>query len=186
MASSQTKQMPMQTPMDLFVHELSDIHSAEQIIAKMLHEAHGMTSNPDLKQAMQQHEQETNQQAANLEQIFQQLGQQRHPVTCHAVEGLMKELQEAKQANASPQVLDGIILGGGMKTEHYEISAYEGLIKKAQAMGDQQCAQLLQQNLQQEQKTLQMLTQISDQMVQQMAGTMSQMGAGQQPAATQM
>ncbi len=173
------KQMPMQSPMDLFVHELSDIYSAEQIIAKMLHEAHGMASNQQLKQALQQHEQQTQQQAKNVEQVFQQLGQQQHPVTCHAVQGLQKELKEAKQANPAPEVLDGVILGGAMKTEHYEISAYEGLVKKAQTMGQQQCVQLLQQNLEQEQQTLQKLTQISDQMLQQMSPMMAQMGAGQ-------
>ena len=175
-----TLKMPMQTPTDLFVHELSDIHSAEQIIVKMLREAQGMATNPQLRQALTQQEQETRQQAQNLDQIFQQLGQQRHPVTCHAVEGLQKELEEVRKTDASSGVLDGVILGGAMKTEHYEISAYQGLVKKAQAMGEQRCAELLQQNLQQEQQTLQTLIGIGDQMLQQLAGAMQATGSAQQ------
>ncbi|MCD6058511.1 MAG: hypothetical protein K0Q89_2041, partial [Thermomicrobiales bacterium] len=38
---SDSRHMPMQTPQDLFVHELSDIRNAEQIIIQMLEQAQG-------------------------------------------------------------------------------------------------------------------------------------------------
>ena len=185
MASQSTKQMPMQTPQDLFVHELSDIHSAEQIIAQMLREAAGLVSEPQLQQALQQHLQETEQQARNVELVIQGIGQPPHPVTCHAVKGLQQELKEVQKSKPSPDVLDGVILGGAQKTEHYEIAAYEGLIRKARAMGQQQAVQLLEQNLAQEQKTLQLLTQIGEQLIQRMASMAQQPGLGQAAQATQ-
>jgi ferritin-like metal-binding protein YciE len=169
-------QMPMKTPQDLFVHELSDIHSAEQIIVTMLGEAQAMVQNPQLKQGLQQHEQETRQQIKNLEQIFQQLGTQPHPVHCHAVEGLHEQLREVQQSQPSPQVLEGVVCGGAAKTEHYEIAAYTGLVKKARAMGQTEAARLLEQNLQQEQTTLQKVEQIGEQLTRQMAAM-----AGTQP-----
>ena len=168
------KQHPMQTPTDLFVHELSDIHSAEQIIIGMLGEAQGIVQNPQLKQALQQHLKESEQQAKKLEQAFGMLGQQPHPVTCHAAEGLQKSLREALKANPSPEVLDGVVLGGAQETEHLEIAAYTGLIKKARMMGQTDVLHLLEQNLQQEQRTLQLLETIGDQMIQQMAAMAGQ------------
>lgn len=174
-------QMPMQTPQDLFVHELSDMHSAERIIEQMLGEAQGMVQNPQLKQGLQAHQQETRQHAQNIEKVFQMTGAQPHPVECKAVKGLFAELKEAKQSNPSPQVLDGLVVDGAAKTEHYEIAGYTALIEKAQAMGMTEAAKLLQQNLQQEQATLQKVESISQEMTRQMASTQSgQMGAGQQ------
>jgi ferritin-like metal-binding protein YciE len=162
-------QMPMSTPQDLFVHELSDIHSAEQIIVRMLGEAQGLVQNPPLKQGLTKHQQESEQQAKNVEQVLQMMGQQAHPITCHAAEGLRQSLQEVVQSGPSPEVLEGAVVAGAIKTEHLEIAAYTGLVKKAQAMGQTEAAQLLQQNLQQEQNMLQQLETISDQMTQQMA-----------------
>ena len=45
-------QMSMQTPQDLFVHELSDMLSAEQSIAQTLTEGQGLVQNPQLREGM--------------------------------------------------------------------------------------------------------------------------------------
>lgn len=42
---------------------------------------------------------------------------------------------EFAQANPSPLVLEGAVLGGVIETEHLEIAASAGLIEKAQTMG---------------------------------------------------
>ena len=178
-----SKQMPMQTPQDLFVHELSDIHNAEQIIVQMLGEAQGLVQNPQLKEGLRMHQEQSRQQAQRIQQIFQQMGVQPHPVQCHAVEGLFQELKEAQQSNPSPEVLEGLVAGGAAKTEHYEIAAYTGLIEQARAMGQSEAAKLLQQNLQEEQQMLKQVEQISQQMTRQMAA-MSGMQPGQQASAT--
>ena len=168
---SDATQMPMQTPQDLFVHELSSIHSAEQIIVGMLEEAQGLVQNPQLQQGLQMHAEQSRQQAQRLEQIFQQLGQQPHPVTCYAAQGLHQELQEALQAQPAPGVIDGLVVAGACKTEHLEIAAYTGLLEKARAMGQGQAAELLEQNLQEERQMLQQVEQVSQQLTEQMAGT---------------
>ena len=54
------------------------------------------------------------------------------------------------QAQPSPMMLTMFDLGGAAKTEHYEIASYQGLIDQANLMGQKECAQLLQQNLQPE------------------------------------
>ncbi len=66
-------------------------------------------------------------------------------------------------------VLEGAVVGGAIETEHLEIAAYTGLVEKAQAMGMTEAAQLLQQNLRQEENMLQQLTQIGQKLTQQMA-----------------
>ena len=170
-------QMSMQTPQDLFVHELSDMLSAEQIVAQTLTEGQGLVQHPQLREGMQQHLQETEQQIQNLQQAFQQLGAQPHPITCHAAAGLRQSLMEVVASQPSPQVLEGAVVAGMAKTEHLEIAGYTGLVKKAQAMGQQEIAQLLQQNLQQEEATLQRVERVAEQLTQQMAATSPEMAA---------
>jgi ferritin-like metal-binding protein YciE len=50
---------------------------------------------------------------------------------------------------------DHVIISGVCETEHHEIAVYEGLIANAQAMGQQEVVTLLEQNLENEQTTLQ-------------------------------
>jgi ferritin-like metal-binding protein YciE len=189
---STSQQMPMQTPQDLFVHELSDIHHAEQIIIQMLEEAQGLVQNPQLQEGLRRHAEQSRQHAQRLQQVFDQMGVQPHPIQCHAAEGLHQELQEAQQSQPSPEVLEGLVVGGACKTEHYEIAAYTGLVEKARAMGRTEAAQLLQQNLQEEQQMLQRVEQISRQLTQQLAASeqpmahrpMSRLAIGRAPGRT--
>ena len=189
---STSRQMPMQTPQDLFVHELSDIQNAEQIIIQMLEEAQGLVQNPQLKDGLQMHAEQSRQHAQRIQQVFDQMGTQPHPIECHAAQGLYQELQEAQQSQPSPEVLEGLVVGGACKTEHYEIAAYTGLVEKAQALGHTEAAQLLKQNLQEEQKMLQRVEQISKQLTQPMATSeppmahrpMSRLAVGRAPGRT--
>ncbi len=174
-----TPPMTMKTPIDLFLYELSEIHSAEQILAQVLEQAPGMVQNPQLQQGLLQHAQETRQQIGNLEQIFQQMGAQPLPTTSHAAQGLQQSLQEVIQADPSPDVLEGAVVAAQAKAEHLEIACYTGLIAKAQAMGQTEVAQLLGQNLQQEQAQAQRIEGIAQQLAQQQAAMMGVQGGDQ-------
>jgi ferritin-like metal-binding protein YciE len=52
------------------------------------------------------------------------------------------------------------------ETEHHEIAVYEGLITTAEAMGEEDVVALLQENLEQEEATLQKAKQMSRQLAQ--------------------
>ena len=72
----------------------------------------------------------------------------------------------------------GLVTGGACETEHLEIAASTGLVKKARAVGMTEAAQLLQQNLQEEQKMLQQVEQIAQQLTQQIAAMGGSMNQG--------
>lgn len=142
--------MPMTTPRDLFIHELSDALSAEQMILKMLPELQKESRIPEVQQALRHHEQETRQQVQNLEQVFQHLGAQPEKTTCFAVQGIEKEHKALHKEKPSPEVLEMANLGGAAKTEHYEMAMYTSLVQMANDLGERDASQLLQQNLDQE------------------------------------
>jgi ferritin-like metal-binding protein YciE len=142
--------MSLTTPRELFVHELADAMSAEQIILTMHPELAKEALHPEVKQAIQEHEKETRQQVNNLEQAFKQLGEEPEPTTCHAAEGLKEEHKALHEEQPSPEILQMANLAGAAKTEHYEIATYTALVQMARDLGEREVATLLKENLDQE------------------------------------
>ena len=142
--------MPLTTPRELFVHELSDAMSAEQQILKMLPELQSEALNHELKEALEIHEQETRQQVKNIQEVFNQLGGQPEETVCYAVKGLEEEHRALHEEEPTPEILEIANLTVAVKTEHYEMAMYTGLVQMAKDLGETDAAQLLQDNLDQE------------------------------------
>lgn len=142
--------MALETPRDLFLHELSDTMSAEHIVLQMLGDLEAESGNDDVKAAVKHHQDETKQQIENLEKVFKLLDAKPEKTTCHAAEGLKKEHDSLKEEKPSPLVLEVGNLAGAAKTEHYEIASYNLLIQMAKDLGESDAADLLKENLDQE------------------------------------
>jgi Domain of unknown function (DUF892) len=69
------------------------------------------------------------------------------------IEAIDKE-GRAHMKRSDESLVDSVILAGAAATEHHEIAVYEWLICEAQAMGKQSVVALFEQNLEQEQHTL--------------------------------
>jgi ferritin-like metal-binding protein YciE len=158
----------IETPQELYVHKLGAALKMESTILDMLPQLEEHANDPQLKQALRQHYDETQRHVANLEQVFTALGAEVDESACPAIEGLEKEGQ-ATLKMVDDSLNDQVILGGVSETEHHEIAVYEGLITKAEAMGEQDIVALLQENLESEQATLQKAQQMGQQVAQQTA-----------------
>lgn len=73
----------------------------------------------------------------------------------------------------SAEILSMYDLEAAVKTEHYEIASYQGLIDSATTLGQSQCAQLLKQNLDQEEVMAEKVVLFARQLGKQMAGQVS-------------
>lgn len=144
--------MPLKTPRDLFIHELSDTMSAEHIVLKMLGELESESDDGNAKAAYTHHKSETEHQIGNLEKVFDILGEKPEKTTCFAAEGLKKEHAALKKEKPSAMVQELGNLGGAAKTEHYEIASYTMLVQMAADLGEQQVVDLLTENLHQEEE----------------------------------
>ena len=148
------------TPLALFVHELSDIRSAETIILTMLDEAIEAVSNAQLKAGLKAHRTQTQGHLDNVDQVFALIGENPEPIECKGAKGLHEEAQDAIKEQPAPAILDSMIASGAMKTEHYEIVSYEGLVDQAKSLGQNDAAKLLQANLKEEKETLKKLEEL--------------------------
>jgi ferritin-like metal-binding protein YciE len=106
---------------------------------------------PMMNERMLEHHAETEQQITNLERAFEALGYKARAQKCPGILGLMEEHDEFKKdEEPSPEILEAFDLGSGLRVEHYEIAAYNTAIAIAKAIGEAECARLLQENLAQE------------------------------------
>ena len=150
----------LNTPQALFVHELSDIRSAESIILTMLEEGIEAASNTQLKAGLKAHHKQTEQHLANVDKVFELIGEKPEAIECKGAKGLHEEAKEAIKEKPAPEILDSMLASGAMKTEHYEIVAYEGLVDQAKSLGQSEAAKLLQENLKDEKETLKKLEEL--------------------------
>lgn len=162
----------MNDPRELFLHELGDVLYAEQTLVKTLPKLQKEASDDELAEGFGKHLEETRQQVKNLEQAFEALGEKAKAEKCPGIEGIKKEHDEfVSNESPSPEVLDAFLTGAGARTEHYEIAAYEGLITMAEAMGEDDVARLLNENLAQEQNALRKIQTIGKRLAKQGAAT---------------
>ena len=153
---------PIKTLDDLFVHMLQDIYYAENQIAKSLPKMIGKATDPQLKQGFETHLQETQNQIKRLEQVFQMHGQPVKGVTCVAMDGILEEAKETMGDVDDTDVRDAAILASAQAVEHYEITRYGTLVAFAKQLGRDDCASVLQQNLDEEKATDKRLTAIAE------------------------
>jgi len=158
----------IETPQDLYVHKLGAALKMEKTILDMLPQLEEQANDSQLKQSLRQHYEETQRHVANLERAFQALGAEIDESACPAIEGLEKEGQ-ANLKMVDDSLNDQVIIGGVCETEHHEIAVYEGLITKAGAMGEQDLVALLQENLENEEATLQKAQKMGQQLAQRAA-----------------
>ncbi len=138
---------------DLFVHMLRDIYYAENQIVKALPSMVSKATDPQLKSGFETHLKETKNQIVRLEQVFKLHGVDISGVTCPAIDGILKEADEVAGEVDDKAVLDAALIAAAQAVEHYEITRYGTLVAWAKQLGRNDCASLLQQNLDEEKAT---------------------------------
>jgi ferritin-like metal-binding protein YciE len=146
--------MAMQTIEELFEHELKDMYGAETALLDALEQMANESSDREIKRGFSQHRRETQGQIKRLEKIFRSLGQKPDAETCPGIEGLIKEKKLFMRERPTPELLEFYNIGASQKVERYEITAYENLIDMAEKLGMRDAVELLEQNLQEEEATL--------------------------------
>ena len=116
-----------------------------------------------LKQAFNDHLEQTINHVTRLENVFNLLGEEPRALKCPAMAGIIDEgadiIDETDDGSAQRDV--GLIFAA-QKAEHYEIATYGGLVTLARTMGYDDLAELLDQTLAEEKITDNLLTKIAE------------------------
>jgi ferritin-like metal-binding protein YciE len=153
----------------LFLEELKDIFNAEKQLVQALPRMARSAGSPDLQAAFTKHHKETQGQVRRLEQVFREVGQAPRGKQCKGMAGLVEEGKEIMSEDGEEAVIDAALIAAAQRVEHYEIAAYGCLVTYAQLLGLRKAAELLQQNLAEEEATDKALTQLAEQGINQAA-----------------
>ena len=138
---------------DLLKHEIEDLQSVEEQILEALPKMIEKASNPDLKKALQEHLQVTQQHKVRIDKMMQNLqpGNQSNgkkkgilgifgggKQVCKGMKGIIEEGEKIMSSDISPQALDAAIIASAQKVEHYEICGYGTARTFARELGMEQ------------------------------------------------
>ena len=171
----------MNSPRELFLHELGDALTFEKTILQMLPQLQSEATDKELANGFKRHVAQTRQHVKNIEQAFKAVGERPKGEPCPGIEGIKREHDEFVKEGPSPQVLDAFLTSAAAKTEHYEIATYEGLVAKARALGEKRAADALERNLKEDKQTLQAVQKVGRRLAREGA---KQMRDGERVAAT--
>lgn len=135
---------------DLFVHGLRDIYYAENQILKALPDMISQATDPQLKQGLEKHRLETEDQVARLQEVFRLHNAEIKGIDCPAIDGILEEANDTLAEADNKALLDAALIFSAQAVEHYEITRYGSLIAWAKLLGRPDCASLLEQNLAEE------------------------------------
>ena len=154
--------MSVATAEELFVDELKDIYSAEKQAVKAYPRLTKAVQSEELKEAMQEHLEQTKGQIERLDRVFEILEERATGKTCEGMKGLIEEAQTQLEEIEKGPVLDAAILAALQRVEHYEISAYGTAATLAEAMGKDEVKELLGETLEEEKETDERLTEVAE------------------------
>jgi ferritin-like metal-binding protein YciE len=150
-----------------FLAFLSGIRLAEERLLEAQQSMVEQASDESLRRGLQAHIEETRGQIENLQQVFDLLENKVQTVPSQAIDGLIAEGTEMMlMAGGYPALRDCVIADLQGKIEHFEIACYRELIMGAQALGQDAAVDLLEQNLEQEEKTARFIESATPQLLQ--------------------
>nr|WP_210334841.1 ferritin-like domain-containing protein [Mesorhizobium mediterraneum] len=147
---------------DLFVHTLRDIYYAEKQIEKSLPKMIDKATDPQLKAGLEKHLGQTKGHIERVENVFELHGVKAKTVNCPAIDGILEEADEVSGDIDDKDVLDAALIASAQAVEHYEITRYGTLIAWAKQLGRTDCANVLANNIKEEQATDRKLTEIAE------------------------
>lgn len=139
---------------ELFEHELRDLYDAEHKLVRALDAMAKKTPDETLSLGFSQHRDTTKEQIKRLEQVFELLGKKPRREPCRGINGLLQEFTKfVSDEKPSDEVLNTFAIGAGLKVEHYEIVAYESMLRLADSIGLSDAIEPLRRNLIEERNT---------------------------------
>jgi ferritin-like metal-binding protein YciE len=147
---------------DLYFDELSDLYDAEMQMIRTLPRLAEAARAPELREALRRHGDESRLHLERLELIFTHWGERRRAKPCAGLAGIVQEADDRLNQEATDDVRDAGIIGAAQRIEHYEIAAYGCARTYARRLNRSDEARLLQETLDEEERTDRRLTEMAE------------------------
>jgi ferritin-like metal-binding protein YciE len=155
--------MKIESLRDLFEIELKYAYDCEQkLVKKGLPTMIQAANSPDLRNALEQHLQETKMHVSRLERVFSIAGATAKAESNDIFDELSSAAKDSIDEVQEGSLRDAALIVSGNLVEHYEMAVYGSLASFAKQLGLQDAVQLLQQTLQEEKAADATLTRLGE------------------------
>jgi ferritin-like metal-binding protein YciE len=143
-------------PRDLLLALLSELLWIERkLFFEIIPAVHDDAQAKDLQLALTEHRTETRLHCVRVEEAIRSVGAEPASAASLPLEKLKESHEEQAQQITHPVLKDVFHCAGVVRTEHYELACYEPAIALARELGHRECASLLEQNRDEDEKALQ-------------------------------
>ena len=150
---------------ELLLDELADILYAENLLLKALPKMAKAARSESLREAFEEHLQQTETQVERLKEVFDLFGKPAKAKKCEAMEGLVAEGKTIMDEWKGSPACDAALISAAQKIEHYEIASYGCLVTWADMLGNSEAYDLLEQTLDEEENTDERLTELAEECI---------------------
>lgn len=157
--------MKINTVDQLFLQGLQYVYDAEKQHTEALPKMAEACSTPQLREAFQQHLDETKEHVGRVEEIFKRLGQQPETKPNAVLQQMRQEADQMIANTEKSEIRDAALIVAGNQVEHYEMAAYGSLKSFAKLLGHSEIASILEMTLEEEKKADANLTQIGEEQI---------------------
>lgn len=145
-------QQKLESPEELLHYQIRSALMMEQHSLEALEELEAAARDSKVKKLFSHHSDETREQIANLEKVFTLLEYDQSTAPSPATTGI-KTQAAALLDKADPKLHNQVAVMSALGNEHFEISAYTGMVLLPKSLKATDAAKLLQENLDQERHT---------------------------------
>ncbi|MEJ0032750.1 MAG: DUF892 family protein [Bacteroidota bacterium] len=145
----------------VFHMEITEVYFAQQRLGKIYEKMAAAAQHTELKKVFEQQVHNTTLQISRMTKCLEMLDLKPDSVYADVIDGLIEVAEDIIEDFSKGSVRDTALIATAQKIEHYGISAYGTLRTLATLMGRVQCAQLLEENKDEEAETDETLTRLS-------------------------
>lgn len=145
---------------DLFILKMNALYDIENQLTDALDLMTEAASDPDLKDAFEDHISETSMHAQRIEDIFSMLDMKPKSEKVEGVRGLIKDAEWLIKNTDSDEARDAVLIAAALEAEHYEMAAYDTAVVWASLLGYVEAQSLLEETLAEEKKSADKLSEI--------------------------
>jgi len=141
--------------------QLAVLRDAERQLVQALPKVAAAATNPQLREAVEHHHEETRRQAQRLDTIFGRLGGGARSGSDDVMTALVADAQRFIDATGDAASRDAALIGAAQRVEHHEIAAYGTARTVADELGLEEVRDLLNETLDEESNADTLLTKIA-------------------------
>ncbi len=136
--------MKLNSSLQLLIHEIKDLYSAEQQLTKALPKVVKASTHEGLVKSLDRHLAVTHEHLERIQGALTMLGEKPPREKCAGMAGIIVEGEKACEMEGDDLLRDLAIISACQRVEHYEIAGYGSALDLANAIGYDEVAAALQ------------------------------------------